>query len=206
MTRNGLSFKTACFHFHTFSPRGSDSWHDTNMQAAKTSTFSVESLISKESFAESRSDGGLGCVTLSRERTRTSPSFTSSISIPRPLSLEAVSPGHSSPFSQTSQSPLSSSGTFAISPHNAEHHHTGNTLAKNFDIGFNNFHSTFAPRSKNKKNGGYTQKTGNGGNWLKIGKHGQVEIDPTTKTHPRLNHWFEPGSSTRKPIVLTLDS
>lgn len=95
------------------------------MQAAKTSTFSVESLISKESFAESRTDAGLGCVTLPRERTRTSPTFTSSISIPRPLSLEAVSPGHSSPFSQTSQSPLSSTGTFAISPHNADHHHTG---------------------------------------------------------------------------------
>ncbi|XP_068715442.1 homeobox even-skipped homolog protein 2-like [Montipora foliosa] len=89
------------------------------MQAAKTSTFSVESLISKESF-ESRTDDH-GCVALPRERTRTSPSFTSSITIPRPLSLDAVSPGHCSPFSQSSESPLSSTGAYSISPRSTEH-------------------------------------------------------------------------------------
>ena len=95
------------------------------MQAAKTSTFSVESLISKESF-ETRADGH-GCISLPRgslvpEKIRTSPSFTSSITLPRPLTLEGVSAGHTSAFSQTSQSPLSSARTFAISPRNTDHH------------------------------------------------------------------------------------
>lgn len=92
---------------------------------AKTSTFSVESLISKESF-ESRTDGQ-GSITLPKgplgsERTRTSPSFTSSITLPRPLSLDGVSAGHSSAFCQTSQSPLSGAAAFAITPRNTDHH------------------------------------------------------------------------------------
>ena len=95
------------------------------MQTTKSSTFSVESLISKESF-EPRVDAH-SCITLPRcslgpERTRTSPSFTNSITIPRPLALEGVSAGHTSAFSQTSQSPLSSGRTFAIPPRASEHH------------------------------------------------------------------------------------
>lgn len=95
------------------------------MQTTKSSTFSVESLISKESF-EPRVDAH-SCIALPRcslgpERTRTSPSFTNSITIPRPLALEGVSAGHTSAFSQTSQSPLSSGRTFAIPPRASEHH------------------------------------------------------------------------------------
>lgn len=95
------------------------------MQTTKSSTFSVESLISKESF-EPRVDTH-SCIALPRcslgpERTRTSPSFTNSITIPRPLALEGVSAGHTSAFSQTSQSPLSSGRTFAIPTRASEHH------------------------------------------------------------------------------------
>ena len=97
-----------------------------NMQGGKTSAFSVESLISKESFAETRSDDTHGCMTLPRcssgdEITRSSPSFSSAINIPRPLTLEGVGTGHASAFSQTSQLSLSTGRSFNIQ-RNTEHH------------------------------------------------------------------------------------
>ena len=124
MTTSGQVLKTAP-HFHLHAFRSQRQGRHIIMQAAKTSTFSVESLISKESF-ESRADGH-GCISLPRgslgpEKTRTSPSFTSSITLPRPLTLDGVSAGHTSAFSQTSQSPLSSARTFAISPRSTDHH------------------------------------------------------------------------------------
>ncbi|XP_078376967.1 homeobox protein Hox-A3-like isoform X2 [Oculina patagonica] len=88
----------------------------------------LESLISKESaFTESRMDGSHGCISLPRcssagqEITRTSPSFSNTISIPRPLALDGVGTGHTSAFSQTSQLPLSSGRAFAIQ-RNTDHH------------------------------------------------------------------------------------
>ena len=98
------------------------------MQGAKTSAFSVESLISKESgFAEPRMDGTHGCISLPRcssagqDIARASPSFSSTISIPRPLAIDGVGNSHTSAFSQTSQLPLSSGRAFAIQ-RNTEHH------------------------------------------------------------------------------------
>lgn len=113
------------------------------MQGAKTSAFSVESLISKESgFTEPRMDGSHGCISLPRcssagqEITRTSPSFSNTITIPRPLTLDGVGTGHASAFSQTSQLPLSSGRAFAIQ-RNTEHHSgsvTSTTLNLPFDV------------------------------------------------------------------------
>lgn len=118
------SFKTeALSHLESFTSRPPH----TEMQGAKTNAFSVESLISKESFAEPRMDGTHGCISLPRcsstgqEITRTSPTFSTTISIPRPLALEGVGAGHTSAFSQTSQLPLSSGRAFAIQ-RNTEHH------------------------------------------------------------------------------------
>lgn len=118
------SFKTeALSHLESFTSRRPH----TAMQGAKTSSFSVESLISKESFAEPRMDGTHACISLPRcpstgqEITRTSPSFSTTISIPRPLTLEGVGSGHASAFSQTSQLPLSNGRAFAIQ-RNTEHH------------------------------------------------------------------------------------
>ena len=97
------------------------------MQGVKTSAFSVESLISKESLAEPRVEGTHGCISLPRcssagqEITRTSPTFSSTINIPRPLALDGVSSGHASAFSQTSQLPLSNGRAFSIQ-RNTEHH------------------------------------------------------------------------------------
>lgn len=103
------------------------------MQGAKTSAFSVESLISKESYAEPRVDGTHGCIALPRcssgeEITRTSPSYSSAISIPRPLALEGVGAGHTSAFSQTTQHSLSNGRPFGIQ--RSTDHHPGNVSEK----------------------------------------------------------------------------
>lgn len=110
-------------HFDSFTARLAPV---DNMQGGKTSAFTVESLISKESFAETRSDDTHGCMTLPRcssgdDIARSSPSFSGAINIPRPLALEGAGAGHTSAFSQTSQLSLSTGRSFNIQ-RNSEHH------------------------------------------------------------------------------------
>ena len=136
-----VSFKTEpTSHLNSFTSRRP---HIT-MQGVKTSAFSVESLISKESFTEPKMEGSHGSISLPRcssvgqEITRTSPSFSSTISIPRPLALDGVGSGHASAFSQTSQLPLSSGRAFTIQRNTEHHSGTVTSTTLNFSFQFFN--------------------------------------------------------------------
>lgn len=123
MNFEGLLETEPLSHFDSFTARLAPV---DNMQGGKTSAFTVESLISKESFAETRSDDTHGCMTLPRcssgdDIARSSPSFSGAINIPRPLALEGAGAGHTSAFSQTSQLSLSTGRSFNIQ-RNSEHH------------------------------------------------------------------------------------